>query len=124
LDAAQRVASAADLDEWEVLDCIGALVDKSLLRVEAADPPRYRLLETLRLFGLEQLSAHGELEAAVRGHALAMTVLADEILQSFDLEDEEACIRRYALDYDDLLAVWIRGREREDPDLASRTVMA
>lgn len=124
LDAAQRVASAGDLDEWEVLDCLSALVDKSLLRVEPADPPRYRLLETLRLFGLEQLAALGESESAVRDHALAMTAIAEEVLQAFDLEAEEACVRRHAPDYDDLLAVWSRGCERRDPDLASRTVMA
>ena len=124
LDAALHVASAGELDEWEALDCISALVDKSLVRVEAADPPRYRLLETLRLFGLEQLAAHGEREAAMRDHALAMTVVADEILRAFDLEAEDDCVRRYAPDYDDLLAVWNRGCERDDPELASRTIMA
>lgn len=124
LDVALRAASGGDLDEWEVLDGLSALVDKSLVRLDGADPPRYRLLETLRLFGMELLSEKGELESAVHGHAAAMSALAEEILQAFDVETEGACVRRHAPDYDDLLAVWNRGRERGDPDLASRTVMA
>ena len=45
----------------EVLDMIAALVDQSLLnQVESANTePRYRLLETIREFGLEQLAASG-----------------------------------------------------------------
>ena len=64
------VAAAAAVcaaDELAVLDSIGSLVARSLVRYEG-DPdgdPRYRMLETMREFGLEQLATSGQ-EAAVR----------------------------------------------------------
>jgi len=61
IDAAEVVVSSDGVDEWEVLDGILALVDKSL--VVAGEEPgntRYRLLETMRQFGQANLDAAGE----------------------------------------------------------------
>jgi predicted ATPase len=77
LEAARQVASLGDLGEWEVHDSISALRRQVPPPGRACGPPRYRLLETMRLFGTELLAADGELEAAVRGHAAAMTALAE-----------------------------------------------
>jgi predicted ATPase/class 3 adenylate cyclase len=49
----------------EVLELLGLLVDKSLVLVEEAPEPRYRLLETIRQYALEHLRRSGE-EAATR----------------------------------------------------------
>jgi len=64
---------------WDVVDRLATLVDRSLVTVSADDPPRYRLLETMRAFALEQAlrtpdAAPGpgeasELDAARRRHA-------------------------------------------------------
>ena len=52
IEAAEAVVSGDGVDEWEVLDAILALVDKSLVVAdETADATRYRLLETMRQFG-------------------------------------------------------------------------
>jgi predicted ATPase/DNA-binding CsgD family transcriptional regulator len=62
----------------ESLDLVASLVDKSLLRQEPGldGEPRFRMLETAREFGLEQVIANGE-EAAVRGcHAAWYLALA------------------------------------------------
>ena len=68
---AQAVVGDDTLDDWAVLDTLGALVDKSLVVAEPGDPPRYRLLESTRAFALEQLS--DDEGAATRGrHALAL----------------------------------------------------
>jgi predicted ATPase/DNA-binding CsgD family transcriptional regulator len=63
-----------------VLDVVAALVDQSLLkRVESANTePRYRLLETIREYGLEQLAASGELEIAAQRHAEYFVHLAED----------------------------------------------
>ena len=54
----------------DVLDGLAALVDRSLLQVVAgSDPPRYRMLETIREYGLERLDEAGELEATRTAHA-------------------------------------------------------
>ena len=60
-------ASDRDAAPIDVLDGIASLVDKSLLRLEERDgEPRYRMLETIREFALEQLGPAGEIEAARR----------------------------------------------------------
>ena len=50
---------------------ISALADHSLLRRQhgSEDEPRYLMLETVREYGLEQLTAHGEEAQARRAHA-------------------------------------------------------
>jgi predicted ATPase/DNA-binding winged helix-turn-helix (wHTH) protein len=61
LDAAQLVAEDdVGIDRWDVLEHLGALVDKSLVMVEGDTMPRYRLLESTRLFALERLIESGE----------------------------------------------------------------
>lgn len=55
-----------------MLDALGALVDKSLVGVDTGDTPRYRLLESARVFALEQLAGAGEVDAVHRRHAQAV----------------------------------------------------
>lgn len=62
LEAAQQLVVDTAIDDWGVLDLLGALVDKSLVMVDAGEPPRYRLLHAVRALALEQLAAHGETE--------------------------------------------------------------
>lgn len=78
LEAAQRVAHDDAIDDWDVLEHVGALVDKSLVLAEGDPLPRYRLLETTRLFGLERLGAAGETEVTLQRHMQAMVVLLAE----------------------------------------------
>ena len=78
LELAQQVcrdtAEGPDaLDAWAVVDVLAALVDKSLVVADGDAPVRYRLLETMRLFALEQLTEHGELAALRTRHAEAVT---------------------------------------------------
>ena len=54
------MVSGDGVDEWDVLDGILALVDKSLVVAdETAGATRYRLLETMRQFGSTNLTAAG-----------------------------------------------------------------
>ena len=55
----------------EVLDGVASLLDKSLLRQQeqASGEPRFRMLETIREYGLECLTASGEEPAVRRAHA-------------------------------------------------------
>ena len=61
--AAEAVASGEGVEPAAVVPALARLVDASLL---AADPPRYRLLMTVRAFARECLRAAGEEEAAPR----------------------------------------------------------
>ena len=70
LEAAQEVAADATVSHWQVLEHLGALVDKSLVVAEGEDLPRYRLLETTRAFALERLGEAGETDEHLRRHAV------------------------------------------------------
>jgi predicted ATPase/class 3 adenylate cyclase len=57
LDAAEAVTAGGGVEEWEVLDVIGHLVDKSMVTtIRGEGELRYRLLETLRQFGADGLA--------------------------------------------------------------------
>jgi hypothetical protein len=79
LESAQRVASDERIDPWTALDHLGALVDKSLVLAEGDPIPRYRLLETTRVYALERLSEAGETALALRRHAEAVLALLETL---------------------------------------------
>jgi tetratricopeptide (TPR) repeat protein len=61
VEGAVAVGSGEDLDEFELFDVLGSLVDKSLVLAEPhAEAVRYRLLESTRVYALEKLDAAGE----------------------------------------------------------------
>jgi predicted ATPase/DNA-binding winged helix-turn-helix (wHTH) protein len=69
LDAAGAVAAASMADS-EVVGRIADLVAKSLVSVETGSAgPRYRLLETMRLYALEKLGESGEFQTLAQRHA-------------------------------------------------------
>jgi hypothetical protein len=82
LPAACAVAVDDDLHDYEIVDAISGLVDRSMLQhlTGPGGGGRYRLLETMRAYGREHLGQRGETEAARRRHAIAvadtMTALA------------------------------------------------
>jgi len=70
LDAAQSVAKGDAIDEYDVLDGLGQLVDKSLVVADDTDDgTRYRLLETIRQYALDRLDEAGETDDVRRRHA-------------------------------------------------------
>jgi predicted ATPase/DNA-binding CsgD family transcriptional regulator/tetratricopeptide (TPR) repeat protein len=71
LEAAQAVCGRDGLDGHDVLGLIGDLVDRSLLARERGPDgvARYRMLETLRLYGRESLEATGDLGRFCKAHA-------------------------------------------------------
>jgi non-specific serine/threonine protein kinase len=60
---------------WDVIDGLAMLADRSLVVVGHGDPPRYKLLESMRAFTLEQLAGAGEQAAIRRRHAAAVLAL-------------------------------------------------
>ena len=69
LDAAHAVGADADVEQFQIIDLLGLLVDKSLVVAEEiASTMRYRLLETVRQYGLEKLAESGEAEAVRNRH--------------------------------------------------------
>jgi len=73
------VAEDEAIDGWDVLEHLGALVDKSLVQAEGDAVPRYRMLETTRLFALERLIEGGEASLARQRHRDHFLALAEDM---------------------------------------------
>src|SRR5712691_7122498 len=83
LEAAEAVCTGSDDRAGQVLDGLASLVDKSLLQRmeqtgEGSEEPRLLMLETIREYGLEALTAEGEREVARQAHANYFLQLAEE----------------------------------------------
>jgi len=68
-EAAQAVGGMG-LGDLSIIEELSSVVSKSLCeRVGSISPVRWRLLETVRAYGLEKLTENGEYSAAARRHA-------------------------------------------------------
>jgi predicted ATPase len=107
LAAAEAVTSRGDTGEWQVLDRLAALVDKSLVQAEEAKgSTRYRLLETVRHYAAERLARRADSEldqtrAAHRDYYLALVETADTHLRG---PDETAWLDRLEAEFDNIRA--------------------
>ena len=105
LEAAERVCSAGDIEEDEVLDLLSRLVDKSLVLVdEQEEVVRYRLLETIRQYGLEKSTEAGEAEGLRRRHAEFYVALAEAAQADLQGPDQATCFRRLQKENDNFRA--------------------
>ncbi|KQP12791.1 winged helix-turn-helix domain-containing protein [Pseudorhodoferax sp. Leaf267] len=77
LELAQQVAADEATDAWDVLDLLGNLIDKSMVVLETGHVPRYRLLETARVYACDQLELTGEWRAMQLAHARCMLAVFD-----------------------------------------------
>jgi predicted ATPase/DNA-binding SARP family transcriptional activator len=76
--AGATVESASAVLGADAFDGLVALVDRSLLQlVPHTAPVRYRMLETIREYGLERLEEAGELDSARAAHARYFSELAE-----------------------------------------------
>jgi predicted ATPase/DNA-binding XRE family transcriptional regulator len=80
LEAAEAVGAGGDIEENDILDLLGRLVDKSLAVAEAIEDSsvRYRMLEPVRQYGRERLKESGEIETVLGRHAALFLALAEE----------------------------------------------
>ena len=70
IEAAETVCSGAGLEREQMVDLVAALVGKSILTMgHGSRRGRYRLLETLRLYGAQRLAEAGEDVEFARRHA-------------------------------------------------------
>jgi predicted ATPase/DNA-binding NarL/FixJ family response regulator len=78
LDAAESICSDNPVAKDELVDLLAGLVDKSILNVTVAGrSARYRMLETIRDYGWQQLSGMGEHVTARRRHRDWVLTLVD-----------------------------------------------
>jgi len=68
LEAIETVAADTPFEHADVFACVSALADKSMIVAEP-DRERFRLLETMRQYGMEKLERSGERARYVAQHA-------------------------------------------------------
>ncbi|MFI1990902.1 LuxR C-terminal-related transcriptional regulator [Actinoplanes sp. NPDC020271] len=109
--AAATVAGFAPLTPGHVADGLARLAEQSLLSVMApAGGTRYRMLETIRQYGTEQLSTAGEQETAPARHLRWCLQTAEELAAS----QKEGWRVRFDAVADDLRAALSWAADRPD----------
>ena len=77
LEAATQICQGDGIDEFDVLDLLSSLVDKSLVVAETGGTTtRYRLLDSTREYALEKLAERDERQKLSRAHAEFFGMLA------------------------------------------------
>jgi len=98
-------AAEAVVDVVDVESRLASLVDKSLLQLVAVKgEPRYRMLETIREYGLDRLSARGEVAEVRRAHAGYFQGLARAAEPKLRTADQLLWFARLDVEQPDLLA--------------------
>ena len=116
LEAAEAVAGQDGT--IDVFASIAALVESSLLRQEedGAGAPRFRMLETVREYGLEQVALAGEAETARQRHAEYFRSLVERQARVNPLLDRPESVAPLVTEQDNLRLVLIWFDERGEVD--------
>ncbi|MGI5271753.1 BTAD domain-containing putative transcriptional regulator [Nonomuraea sp. CA-218870] len=114
VESAEAVAAARP-------DLLAALADRSLLRF---DGERYRMLETIREYGLRELIGHGELTRVRAAHAAHFSGLAARAEPELREAGQLRWITRLAAERDNLLAALRFAHETGDATAALRLCLA
>jgi predicted ATPase/DNA-binding CsgD family transcriptional regulator len=116
LEAAQSV-----VDDPASMDVLESLVSKSLLRQpETEGVPRLTMLETIREFGLEQLSNAHEIDSARSAHTSYYLSFAEEAEKGLTGADQKAWLLRLDGEQDNLRAALHWAIEHHEADTAQR----
>jgi predicted ATPase len=124
LEAAEAVVADDDVDSLDVLDLIADLVAKSMIQVdEGGESDRYRLLETMRDYGLERLADSGDVDRFQQRHAAYYLALVETAAGHFVGRDDTLWLRRTDEEYPNIRTALVFTRER-DPSAFVRMVFA
>jgi predicted ATPase/Tfp pilus assembly protein PilF len=105
LKAAEVICADEGLTPEDMLEHLQGLVDKSLVNVEHGNSTadtRYRLLETIREYGLEKLSGVGEDNQIRIRHLEFFAQLAEQAKDRLRLSDQEIALRELDAEYGNL----------------------
>lgn len=114
LEAAERVcsnegsrseetSSDASLEDWEVVDGLTGLVDKSLVIAETqGEVTRYRLLETVRQYASDRLTERGQTFVVQTRHRDYYLALAEEIRPHLESVEQAYWLAALEAEHDNL----------------------
>ena len=105
LEAAETVCGFDPVEEWELLDLLTNLVDKSLIQTDEYEgASRYRMLETMRQYAGERLMASGETADVEARHREFFVALGEEAAAKMMGLEQGAWLNRLEAEHDNLRA--------------------
>lgn len=106
----------------DILDGLASLVDKNLVRsVDTPDgEPRFAMLETIREYGLEQLSKSGDERLVRRRHAEHWIHVGERTSETLFGADRPAVSRRLEQDHENFRSALTWVLESDEPELGLR----
>jgi len=107
LDAFTAVVPEHADNPHETIETLSRLIDKSLVVADGPQRPRYRLLETLRLYALERLCESGEAPEIAARHARYFIGLFDEASAAWETTQDRVWLERHSPDLDNVRAALI-----------------
>jgi tetratricopeptide (TPR) repeat protein len=119
-DAAQAVCTGAPVEAADVPDLLAALADKSLLQQTPSSQPRYRMLETIREFGVERLAGAHQVAEIRHRHARHFLALAEEADPHLRRPEQLEWFGKLTAERDNLLAAMRYAVDTADADTATR----
>ena len=123
LEAAERVCSGPDLPPEAVLGVLASLVDKSLVEAAADDRSvRYRMLETVKAYGADQLAASGESDRIRQAHTTYFSELLRQAQPKLRTGEQLHWIARLDADNENLLDALRTAVDTGDAALALKLV--
>ena len=125
LRAAEAVCAGDDIDEYDVIDLIGELVDKSMVVADRGESgTRYRLLETLRQYGEERLDDRGETSSIRSAHLAYFAVHVEQVHDTWCSPQQRLAEATYKAEWDNLRAAHAWALSTDDPVRADVIVSA
>jgi predicted ATPase/DNA-binding SARP family transcriptional activator len=121
--SAGAVCAGGAVRRADIPDLLAALVDKSLLGLED-DGPRYRMLETIREFGIDRLAERGELDAVRTAHARFFADLTIDLVPQLRDRRQRTALRVIAAEHDNVLAALRHLLDRGEAEPALTLVVA
>jgi tetratricopeptide (TPR) repeat protein len=102
---ASACAVDSEGDDWDTLDRLQSLTEKSLVAADIGDgKQRYRLMESIREYARERLDGDGETASTLERHARTFREFADRAYVEWDTEPDASWLHRNALELDNLRA--------------------
>jgi len=117
LEAAEAVCAGHPIEDWEVLDYLTSLCDKSLVVADEHDGAiRYRLLETVRQYAGDRLQEAGEQAAYRTRHLQYMRAWTQAMEPKLRGPEQVEALRRMDAERDNVRAAldWSLKTESED----------
>jgi predicted ATPase/class 3 adenylate cyclase len=123
LAAAESIGAGDAIDALDVDDLLGHLIDKSLVVADdLGETTRYRMLETIREYGLERLEEAGEVDQARARHARHYAAFAEEAGVGLRTAREREWLERTEQELDNLRLAVTWSADSGVPEFALRIV--